>query len=391
MKAYIPTYLKKQNRTTVLDLFLEHKELTRADISKLTGISIPTVLKIVDFLRMKQILLDKPDALTLSDSGLGRKSQLLQLNENSYSTIGIYFEGNYLHVGLINLAYSIIDQKAFPLNSLKVSEDQFSSLSFVLTDTVQYLCSQHPDTEVLGIGFGLPGIVDCQKKRVMKKNYQSFLDFYDLFPAFKDLKELPLFIENDMNAASLGEILLRNRSHNGNLIYLSLGSGFGCGIIIDGEIWHGANNFAGDVSNSILMLPPTMPPSSSDDLRVEKSICLETLQEQFDFDIRYPETCDEKKREEVCQYLSYYLIPLVNNLSYTLDISDFVLAGLTTNFLGRELFSKLEKGLEELRTPEFLRPETHIIPTISESTGIVGAAAIAFSGCLPKLLEENSK
>ena len=72
MKAYIPTYLKKQNRTTVLDLFLEHKELTRADVSKLTGISLPTVLKIVDFLRMKQILIDKPDALTLSDSGLGR-------------------------------------------------------------------------------------------------------------------------------------------------------------------------------------------------------------------------------------------------------------------------------------------------------------------------------
>ena len=58
MKAYIPTYLKKQNRTTVLDLFLEHKELTRADVSKLTGISLPTVLKIVDFLRMKQILID---------------------------------------------------------------------------------------------------------------------------------------------------------------------------------------------------------------------------------------------------------------------------------------------------------------------------------------------
>ena len=389
MKAYIPTYLKKQNRTTVLDLFLEHKELTRADVSKLTGISLPTVLKIVDFLRMKQILIDKPDALTLSDSGLGRKSQLLQLNENSYSTIGIYFEGNYLHVGLINLAYSIIDQKAFPLNSLKVSEDHFSSLSYMLTDTVRYLCSQHPTTEILGIGFGLPGIVDYQNKKIMKKNYQFFIEFYDLFPAFKELKDFPLFIENDINAASLGEILLRNRSHNGNLIYLSLGSGFGSGIIIDGEIWHGANNFAGDISNSILVLPTPSSAISPEDLRVEKSICLETLQKQFDFDIRYKETCDDRKRKEICQYLSYYLIPLVNNLSYTLDISDFVLAGLTTNFLGEELFTKLERGLEDLRTPAILRPETHIKPTISESTGIVGAAAIAFSNCLPKLLEES--
>ena len=122
---------------------------------------------------------------------------------------------------------------------------------------------------------------------------------------------------------------------------------------------------------------------------MEKNVCLETLQKQFDFDIRYKETCDDRKREKICQYLSYYLIPLVNNLSYTLDISDFVLAGLTTNFLGKELFTKLEKGLEALRTPAILGPETHIMPTISDSTGIVGAAAIAFSNCLPKLLEEN--
>lgn len=75
MKSYIPAYLKKQNRTTVLNLFLEHKELTRADISKLTGISLPTVIKIVDFLQTKQILLGETEASTLSDSGLGRKSQ----------------------------------------------------------------------------------------------------------------------------------------------------------------------------------------------------------------------------------------------------------------------------------------------------------------------------
>lgn len=389
MKSYIPAYLKKQNRTTVLNLFLEHKELTRADISKLTAISLPTVIKIVDFLQTKQILLGEPEASALSDSGLGRKSQLLRLNENSYSTIGIYFEGNHLHIGLVNLAYTITDQHVFPLNSLKVSDEQLTPLSHMILDAVRQIYEQHPETEILGIGFGLPGIVDCEQKKIMKSSSRSFISFYDLFPAFRDIHELSIFIENDINAASLGEILLRRQSRHGNLIYLSLGSGFGGGIIIDGQIWHGANHFAGDISNMILTLPPPDANIAPEDMRVEKHICLETLQTQFGFDIRYADTCDSQKKTHIIRHLSQYLIPIVNNLSYALDISDFVLAGLTTGFLGDELYSELEKGLENLRTPAFLRPETRIMPTISEYAGIVGASAIAFTNCLPGLLEEN--
>ena len=75
MGVYLPAYLKTKNRTRVMELFLEHQEMTRPDISKKTGISMPTVIKIVDFLISKDILIENPEDMTVSDSGFGRKSQ----------------------------------------------------------------------------------------------------------------------------------------------------------------------------------------------------------------------------------------------------------------------------------------------------------------------------
>ena len=47
--TYIPAYIRDKNRGLVLDLFLQNRELTRSEISRVTNISFPTVVKITDF------------------------------------------------------------------------------------------------------------------------------------------------------------------------------------------------------------------------------------------------------------------------------------------------------------------------------------------------------
>ena len=106
-----------------MELFLEHQEMTRPDISKKTGISMPTVIKIVDFLISKDILIENPEDMTVSDSGFGRKSQILRLNTKAYSTIGVYFEGNALRIGLVNMAFEVVEEKEFPLKPIRVYTD----------------------------------------------------------------------------------------------------------------------------------------------------------------------------------------------------------------------------------------------------------------------------
>ena len=63
-----------------MSLFFENKELTRPEIAKMTGISMPTVIKITDFLLGKNLIQENPEKTAASDSGFGRKSQILRLN-----------------------------------------------------------------------------------------------------------------------------------------------------------------------------------------------------------------------------------------------------------------------------------------------------------------------
>ena len=63
MDAYLPAYLKNKNRTRVMSLFFENKELTRPEIAKMTGISMPTVIKITDFLLGKNLIQENPEKI----------------------------------------------------------------------------------------------------------------------------------------------------------------------------------------------------------------------------------------------------------------------------------------------------------------------------------------
>lgn len=388
MKSYIPTYLKNQNRITVLNLFLEHQALTRTDISKATGISLPTVMKITDFLSSKDFLINDAEAISSSASGLGRKSQLLRLNESAYSAIGIYFEGSYLHIGLIDLGYNLIGEKTFPVSQTRLSEDALPAFSYKLLDAIAVLRREHPETTIIGVALALNGVVNSEKKQIFRFATHSFVDFYETFPAFQTL-DIPLYIENDINAFSYGEHIVRRNPRNANLICLSLGTGFGSGIIINGNIWHGANYFAGEVGNIILSLPTFFSKADPKDFRIENKINLTILQEQFEFDINHPETCDNAKKKLLSQYISYYLVPVIYNLSYSLDISDFVLSGLTADFLGDQLFEHLKEVLSKLHSHNFPRPITNIMPSASKNSGVIGAAAIAFTNQLPQLLDQD--
>lgn len=387
MNTYLPGYLKKKNRIKVMNLFLEHGEMTRPDISRMTGISMPTVIKIVDFLICKDVLIEKPGDITSSDSGFGRKSQILHLNAKAYSTIGLYFEGNGLGIGLVNMAFEIIEKRVFPLNAIKILPEQRGEFSDMLVQEVRKMIDTHPETNILGVGVALPGIVDCQNMRMCRsKNYAASDDFFEAFPAFRQWKDVPVYLENDVNAAALGEMIQRKLFNKANLLYLSLGTGFGSGIIIHGQIWHGASYYAGNVARVLV------PQMESDELHyndkkyMEDYISQDELQKKFGFDFRYRDSCSEEKSKEVIRYISRFLALVIHDLSHLFDICDFVIAGLTVEYFGQSFMEILEEEVKKLEDSDWPGPKINMFSSISGQEGIIGAAYVAFSKCFPNLL-----
>ena len=107
--------------------------------------------------------------------------------------------------------------------------------------------------EVSSVGVGAPGVILVNKGIVVKS--PNFPDWNNL-PLKNELEKalnIPVFIENDANAAALGEKWRGAGRDVASMILLTLGTGVGGGIILDNKVWHGADGMAGEIGHMTLI------------------------------------------------------------------------------------------------------------------------------------------
>ncbi|MFZ3106191.1 MAG: ROK family protein [Candidatus Hydromicrobium sp.] len=105
---------------------------------------------------------------------------------------------------------------------------------------------------ILGMGIGGPGPLNSDGGVIhIAPNIPGWINAY-LVKELEDELKLNVFLENDANAAALGEWWLGAGRDVDNLVLLTLGTGVGGGIIIGGEVLHGARNTAGEIGHMII-------------------------------------------------------------------------------------------------------------------------------------------
>ena len=117
----------------------------------------------------------------------------------------------------------------------------------------QFASAGSQGRQVVAVGVGAPGVIHEQTGVVVKS--PNFPDWNNL-PLKKTLEgalKLPVFIENDANAAALGEQWRGAAKDIGSMIFLTLGTGVGGGIVLDGRIWHGADGMAGEIGHMTIV------------------------------------------------------------------------------------------------------------------------------------------
>ena len=102
MEPYLPNYLKGKNRRLVFDLLRERGQMSRAEITRDTGMSFPTAMKVVDAFLEKGLLVELDE--TGPAAGAGRKGRLLRFEPGAYRAVGVECEGRFARVGLADMA-----------------------------------------------------------------------------------------------------------------------------------------------------------------------------------------------------------------------------------------------------------------------------------------------
>lgn len=102
--------------------------------------------------------------------------------------------------------------------------------------------------DVTGIGIGVPGIISTGGIVRLSPNLPGWVDI-KLKGMLEDRLKLPVEVENDANAYALGEYMHGAGRGAASMVCFTLGTGVGGGIILDGEVWRGADGMAGEVGH----------------------------------------------------------------------------------------------------------------------------------------------
>lgn len=102
---------------------------------------------------------------------------------------------------------------------------------------------------IAAAGFGVAGFFNQRERKIVHSpNYPS-LDGYDLVAAFGAFIDVPLWIDNDANVAAFGEYKYGAGKGSQSLVLLTIGTGIGSGIILDGRLWQGKCGYAGELGH----------------------------------------------------------------------------------------------------------------------------------------------
>jgi glucokinase len=161
---------------------------------------------------------------------------------NKYA-IGVDLGGTNLRIAAVDEQGTLVEKVTLGTNGSLGREYAISTMC----DAIRQLAAKYRDTApLLGIGIGVPGIIDMQTGVVREaENLSGWKDY----PASADIGrrlETPVILENDANVAALGEQWLGAAKDYSDMAILTLGTGVGGGMVLGGAIWHGANGMAGE-------------------------------------------------------------------------------------------------------------------------------------------------
>jgi len=161
--------------------------------------------------------------------------------------IGIDLGGTNLKIGLLDLKYNIKRKRVLTTKIFSKKQDLISAIIVSVNKIIED--NQLKKSDICGVGLGLPGPIDERS---------GIVHFFPNIPGWREVNlkqilqkrlKLPVALDNDAKLMCLAEYKLGAASGFKNALCLTLGTGVGGGLIIEGKLYRGASNAAGEIGH----------------------------------------------------------------------------------------------------------------------------------------------
>lgn len=304
--------------------------------------------------------------------------------------IGIDLGGTNIKGALVDDQGQIILRRAIPTAAEEGPRAVIERIRQLITELA---AGQNP-SEVEGIGVGIPGQPEAETGLVL---YAPNLKWQNV-PLGQELRryfDYPVYMDNDANAAALGEFLYGAGQGSHNMVAVTIGTGIGAGIIIEGKLYRGSAWSAGELGHTVVL--PGGPPCScgnqgcletltagpallrlaGDKIKQGQSTALAGYNSLEARDIFWEAQTGDKAASEIISEMAYYLGIGIANIINILN-PDRVVVGGGVAQAGDILFKPLKEWINKQALP-IPAKTTQIVPALlGNDAGSIGAASLVF-------------
>lgn len=164
-------------------------------------------------------------------------------------TIGLDLGGTNLRAAAFSADGQLLEQLARPTDIASGREGVISNM----VEAINSLRRLHTGRHLLGVGIGVPGFIRLREGIILNSNNLKPLEDFPIREAIAERLGTPVILENDANAAAMGEKWQGAGRDVNDLVMFTLGTGIGGGIIHHGRIMHGSDGMAGELGHITVM------------------------------------------------------------------------------------------------------------------------------------------
>ncbi len=231
--------MRSVNRSAVLDYIRRNSPVARSVMAHDLKLSLPTVMRIVDELIAHGWV--RPTGTKEWSSS--RRRDLLEYYKDGHAVIGVDLGGTKMFGALANIGGEIIGEQT--INGHGTSgEASYAMLEEIICELMRV--PRLRGQKIRGIAVGAPGVTRTQAGIVEWAPSLNWRD-YPLKQKLEKRFRLPCIVDNDVNLAALGEQWFGAGDGAHNIVLIAIGTGVGAGLIVDGMLYRGHNNAAGEV------------------------------------------------------------------------------------------------------------------------------------------------
>jgi len=240
---------RRQNRVQIKEIIYKKAPITRTDIARRLGLTLPTITTSALEMLAEGALIEReiPELDSRNPRG-GRKPLYLDVNPAAGYAMGVELGPYQTTVCLTDLRGNVLQKEWFPAAS-----SDYAQMVDTLTRQINGVLrtADIPQDKLLGVGVGIPGFIESEKG-VIRSSMRSKWDGKSLGMDLQQSLGFPVLLENNVRARAIGVEMFSEVARPDTFAYYFISKGIACSLMIQNDIFSGKTAGAGEVGHMVV-------------------------------------------------------------------------------------------------------------------------------------------